>query len=141
MSRVEFTEYQWENRRGALRKVRVKHAPSCGCSSFGVMVFKCRAPGGRFACGRYFSQCDGGDDNRCTKCSNAAWRDLKDRIVAFVSTAKTSRGEVAICQRFGKSNEHAPTEDALHELVRSKRLVWFGDSEKPLRYRLPRRRR
>lgn len=94
----------------------------------------CRAPGGRFACGRYVGACQGGDDNRCADCSNKAWSDFKRRIVAFVKSAKTSRGEIAICQRFGGHEEHAPTEDALHELVREKKIVWFGSQEKPLRY-------
>lgn len=130
--RVEWSATEWRERRGTLRDVAVDH----GCNSLHCeeSVFVCRAPGGRFACGRYVAACLGGDDNRCADCSNKAWADLKRRIVAFVKSAQTSRGEIAICQRFGRSDEHAPTEDALHELVQEKKLFWYGLGDRPLRY-------
>lgn len=138
--RVEWSASDWAKRPASLRDVLVYHGCGGGAGFGGddahtERVFVCRAPGGRFACGRYVGDCVGGsDDNRCADCSCKAWRDLKLRIVAFVTRAKTSRGEIAICQRFGRGDEHAPTEDALHELVQEKKLFWFGSQEKPLRY-------
>jgi hypothetical protein len=144
--RVEWSAKDWDARPASLRTVRVHHGCGADHDSAGDPqdcghVFVCRAPGGRFACGRYVGSCLGGGDNRCADCANKAWADLKRRIVAFVKSAETSRGEIAICQRFGRSEEHAPTEDALHELVQEKKLFWFGSSEKPLRYVTYSRRR
>jgi hypothetical protein len=110
-----------------------------GCRTDCGRVFKCRAPGGRFTCGRYVGACSGGDDNRCAACANNAWADLKSRLVAFVETALTHRGEIAICKRFSGYDSDARVEDALYELVRESRLEWFGSSEHPLKYRVARR--
>jgi len=62
----------------------------------------------------------------------------KLRLLRAIRKA-TWRGEVSLCREFGGAASSPAVEDALYELVREKKIEWFGDNDRPLRYRAVRR--
>lgn len=105
-------------------------------------VFRCRAPGMRFACGRYVCACNGGsDDNRCSEC----WCRLEraaPRLIRQLLRASAWRSEVSLCKLIAGEDQNPLVVDALFALVRQKKIEWFGDNQHrgdvPLRYRIAR---
>lgn len=136
----EFTADEWAVRCGKLRLIQARHE----CSGVFCRVFRCRANRSLpypVACGRYVGACLGGsDDNRCADCHSLYMEKLKRGLLALVRKARW-RGEASLCKRFGGKETYAPTEDALYELVREGHLEWFGKDDRPLRYRVRRRRK
>ena len=82
MTPSEFTAEEWANRK-VLRRTIVHHDPSCAgdCEH----VFRCRATGGKHACGRHCGSCFGwSEDNRCNDC----WCKAQGRPVEKTRTIK-----------------------------------------------------
>lgn len=137
---LEFNLADWPNLPSQVRRRRIVFACDGRCR----FVFQCRSETARYACGRYVCSCYGGsDDDRCADCWVRFQRALKRDIVRHVRAARF-RIEDAMCLRFGESGRHDDpvVEDALYELVRERRLEWFGardDLSTPLRYRIPER--
>ncbi|HEX4334650.1 MAG TPA: hypothetical protein VH062_01985 [Polyangiaceae bacterium] len=124
---------------GLTRKPAVKYECDGSCGH----VFRCRSPGMRFACGRWFCACPGGsDDNRCAEC----WCRLDRAAPGLIR--KLLRGsawlaETTLCRLIAGEDEHPVVVDALFQLVVDKQIEWFGDNARrgaPLRYRLTRRK-
>lgn len=132
--RDEYTATEWAKR----PRPRVRH----GCvDPKTCAVFRCRAPRGlplRVACGKYVGACQGGaEDDRCADCYVKYMKALKRAVLAEVRSAAW-RGEVRLCRKFGGGPTHTQTEDALYELLREKKIEWFGPDDRPLRYRVVR---
>lgn len=140
MTQVEFSAIEWANRKGKLVIIEAPHA----CTDPGCGVFRCRhdkrlpLP---TSCGRYVGNCFGGSpegDAHCADCIEQYREKLKRAVLAHVRKAAW-RGEVGMCLKFGRDVRHPPTEDALYELVQDGILEWFGENDRPLRYRVARK--
>jgi len=130
---TSFESHQWaalKIRSGLARRIRPHHECSKGpCDG----VFQCQD------CKRFVGYCLGGsDDARCAKCWCKWQQQLKRMIVAWVRAAE-SRVETDIVTKFAQGDiQESTIEDALYDLVRERKLDWFGDNEKPLHYRISR---
>lgn len=60
---------------------------------------------------------------------------LEHRLYQAIQNAAW-RGEVSLCREFGGGPTSEPVEDALYALVREKKIEWFGNNDRPLRYRV-----
>jgi len=143
---AEWTAEEWAVRTGRLAKMQAihgccgsfdcrteEHAPEC------QHVFRCRPTPGLpivSACYDFYGACLGGsEDDRCANCNTKYLGLLRKALVRAVK-AKAWRSEPSLCREFGGGDHHIPTEDVLYELVRDGVLEWFGDNERPLRYRV-----
>lgn len=146
----EWTVEEWAARKGRLAKMQAIH----GCS--GTLerrtedhsdecqhVFRCRPTPGLpivAACYDFYGSCLGGsEDDRCAVCNTKYLGLLRKALIRAVK-AKAWRSEPSLCREFGGDDTHTPTEDVLYELVRDGILEWFGDNDRPLRYRIRRKR-
>jgi hypothetical protein len=59
---------------------------------------------------------------------------MKWRLLQAIRKAAW-RSEISLCREFASRISSPAVEDALYSLVMEKKIEWFGDNNRPLRYR------